>query len=239
MDCYDSLTFDIFSGTLGSWATRKSSEDCVLPIKCVFNSMREVKREIHILDRSEIYFCLKLVIVSINSNDPPHRIWLKRTMSKFDPYEFLKITQNPDGTVTRDMPTHDTEPEPDEASGVAVVSKDVTLCKEKNVWVRVYRPIRIPSNDGTVARLPVVIYFHGGSWVQFTAQDPVAHAFCKSIATMITAIVVSVSYRLAPENRLPAQYDDAVDAIHWVQSQALTHNLHTEPWLHNYADFSR
>lgn len=160
-------------------------------------------------------------------------------MSKFDPYEFLKITRNPDGTLTRNMPIHNTDAEPDEASGMAAVSKDVTLSEEKKVWVRVYRPSKIPSNDGAVARLPVVIYLHGGSWVQFTAQDPVAHAFCKSIATMLTAIVVSVNYRLAPENRLPAQYDDAVDAIRWVQNQAMTYNLHPEPWLHNYADFSR
>ncbi|KAK4747991.1 hypothetical protein SAY87_014577 [Trapa incisa] len=139
-------------------------------------------------------------------------------MSKFDPYEFLTITRSPeDGTLTRNMPTHETEPDSeDEAAalpGYPVVSKDVTVSKDKGVWVRVrvYMPTKIPSNDGTVARLPVIVYFHDGSFVQFTAQDPVSHSFCKSIATMLTAIVVSVSYRLAPENRLPTQYEDAVD----------------------------
>ncbi|OWM64973.1 probable carboxylesterase 9 [Punica granatum] len=160
-------------------------------------------------------------------------------MSKFDPYEFLKVACNPDGTFTRNMVERQSDAEPDESSGVTVVSKDVTFNKEKNAWVRLYRPTKIPSNDGTAVRLPIVIYFHGGFWIHVTARDTVCHEFCKSVSTMLTAIVVSVNYRLAPENRLPAQYEDAVDAIHWVRDQGMPHNLNPEPWLHNYGDFSR
>lgn len=53
----------------------------------------------------------------------------------------------------------------------------------------------------------------------------------------IPSIVVAVEFRCAPEHRLPAQYEDAIDAIHWVRKQAIDRN--GDPWLKNYADFSR
>jgi acetyl esterase/lipase len=50
--------------------------------------------------------------------------------------------------------------------------------------------------------------------------------------------VISASYRLAPETRLPGAYDDAVEALLWIQSQASNLAL-AEPWLLTHGDFSR
>ncbi|TKY51231.1 Carboxylesterase 1 [Spatholobus suberectus] len=45
------------------------------------------------------------------------------------------------------------------------------------------------------------------------------------------SVVVSVEYRLAPEHRLPAAYEDSVEALHWIRASS-------DPWL-RHADYSR
>lgn len=158
-------------------------------------------------------------------------------MSGFDPYAHLGVIPNDDGTVTRLTKTPTTEPNPEALPGQTTVSKDLTLNAENKTWVRIYRPTKLPSNDNTVVRLPIIIYFRGGSFVLYSAGDQFVHQNCCHMASEFPAIVVSVNYRLAPESRLPAQYDDALDAMLWVKRQAL--HPEGEPWIKNFGDFSR
>jgi len=72
----------------------------------------------------------------------------------------------------------------------------------------------------TFARFPVVIQFHGGGFV-FGSNDSVANdVFCRRIARQCEAIVVAVGYRLAPESRYPAAFDDGLKVLHWLGKQA-------------------
>ncbi|KAI5444702.1 hypothetical protein KIW84_013106 [Lathyrus oleraceus] len=48
----------------------------------------------------------------------------------------------------------------------------------------------------------------------------------------LVAVVVSVEYRLAPEHRLPAAYEDAVEALHWIKTNQ------SDEWLKNHVDYS-
>ncbi|XP_059651509.1 probable carboxylesterase 9 [Cornus florida] len=159
-------------------------------------------------------------------------------MAKFDAYEHLHVILNSDGSLTRllNIPTLPATSD-EQAPGQAVVSKDIVLDANKKTWLRIFRPNKLPSNDKSVVRLPVVIYFHGGGWIDIKTDAVMVHENCNLFSSEIPAIVISVSYRLAPESRLPAQYDDAVDAIQWLKKQAIDQK--GEQWLRDYGDFSR
>lgn len=159
-------------------------------------------------------------------------------MSKFDPYTHLNVVHDPnDDTLTRLVSLPTTAANPNPSPGEPVASKDLTLNPETKTWVRIFRPAKLPSNDNTVARLPIIIYFHHGGWILLSAADSSIHSNCSQITSEVPAIIVSVNYRLAPEARLPAQYDDAMDAIHWVKKQGL--DPKGEQWIRDYGDLSR
>ena len=74
-------------------------------------------------------------------------------------------------------------------------------------------PVRVYAAEGD--NLPVVMYFHGGGWV---LGDIDSHdGTCKQLlAELGDAVVVSVHYRLAPEDKYPAAADDCYAAAVWV-----------------------
>jgi acetyl esterase len=79
------------------------------------------------------------------------------------------------------------------------------------IRIRIYRP---PGVDNA----PVVVFFHGGGWV---IGDIDTHDGTSRILSRRTgAVVVSVDYRLAPENRFPAALDDCQAAVTWVAAHA-------------------
>ncbi len=81
-------------------------------------------------------------------------------------------------------------------------------------------PVRIytPETSGAAAPLPVLVYFHGGGWVigNLDTHD----GTCRALASGAGCIVVSVDYRLAPENKFPAAPEDCYAATQWVADNA-------------------
>jgi acetyl esterase len=78
-------------------------------------------------------------------------------------------------------------------------------------------PLRIYAPQSSRA-LPIVVYYHGGGWVigDLDYQDTA----CRYIANHTPACVVSVDYRLAPEHKFPAPFDDSYTALEWVAANA-------------------
>lgn len=90
----------------------------------------------------------------------------------------------------------------------SITSCDLTLqTPAAPLLARLYTP-------GGVGPHPVVLYFHGGGWVTGSIDSDDATA--RGIAAQANAVVVSVNYRLAPEHRFPAAWDDALAAYQWV-----------------------
>ncbi|RYJ06033.1 MAG: alpha/beta hydrolase [Actinomycetales bacterium] len=83
------------------------------------------------------------------------------------------------------------------------------------------RPARVlvhrPASTGP---LPVVLNLHGGGWVQGNPEQ--SAWFASRVAATAGVVVVSPTYRLAPEHTFPAQVEDSVDALQWVVDRAET-----------------
>jgi acetyl esterase/lipase len=80
--------------------------------------------------------------------------------------------------------------------------------------LRLYRP----STEGD---LPVVVYVHGGGFVGGSLE--VADEPARDLAVRTGAIVVSATYRRAPEHTFPAAHDDAYDALRWTVAHIADH----------------
>ena len=78
--------------------------------------------------------------------------------------------------------------------------------------------VRIYTPQAGAAPYPVIVYYHGGGWVigSLDQYEP----SCLALAQNTQAIVVSVDYRLAPENKFPAAHLDAYSAYKWVVNNA-------------------
>ena len=82
--------------------------------------------------------------------------------------------------------------------------------------IRIYRQFGTGIGSGRRgSRPPAIVYFHGGGWV--TGDLDSHDSSCRLLAAVSGCIVVSVAYRLAPEDPFPAAVEDALAAYAWVQ----------------------
>ncbi|XP_076905729.1 putative carboxylesterase 16 [Bidens hawaiensis] len=116
-----------------------------------------------------------------------------------------------------------------------------------------------PELGSNLRKLPVVLQFHGGGFVTGSGVSVANDLFCRRVAKACDAIVVAVGYRLAPESKYPAAFEDGVEALNWLAKQSnlaecrvsgrvgLNRRLIVdgfgsemiEPWIAGHADLSR
>lgn len=145
-------------------------------------------------------------------------------------YGYLGLTKNPDGSITR-LPGSPGTLASSDPTNPFHLTKDLVINQSKATWARIFVPQEAFDSSFT-KKLPLIIYFHGGGFVACSVNTPMFDALYTPIVTEIPAVVVSVGYRLAPEHRLPAAYDDCFEALHWIKNS-------NDDWLAKYADLSK
>lgn len=109
-----------------------------------------------------------------------------------------------------------------------VTSRDVVIDATTGVAARLY----LPTVPNATTKLPILVFFHGGSFVVGSPGHPTFHSYINYLAASAGVVVVSVRYRLVPEHPLPTAYDDAWVALNWAVSGA-------DPWLSSHGDLGR
>lgn len=96
------------------------------------------------------------------------------------------------------------------APAVASVDRVITV-EGREIPMRLYAP----PGEGP---FPLLIYFHGGGFVLGSIDTH--DATCRFLCDGTAAMVMSVGYRLAPENRFPAGLQDCMAALQWAAAHA-------------------
>lgn len=78
--------------------------------------------------------------------------------------------------------------------------------------IRIYRP------KGMAEPAPVLLWFHGGGWVVGSIET--TDAICRGLADGAKIAVISVEYRMGPDDPYPAAIEDAELAWDWLASNA-------------------
>lgn len=71
----------------------------------------------------------------------------------------------------------------------------------------------VPKGDVPEGGFPLFIWYHGGGWT--LGGIGTENSYCSKVAELAECIVVTVDYRLAPEDPFPACVDDSYEALLW------------------------
>ncbi|XP_062091931.1 2-hydroxyisoflavanone dehydratase-like [Humulus lupulus] len=146
--------------------------------------------------------------------------------------EFPYFRLYKDGTIDRFDGDVTVPPSPDDAQN-GVRSKDIVISPASGLSARLF----LPKISDSTRKLPLLVYYHGGAFVVESPFSPIFSPFVASLAAEAAVVALSVNYRRAPENPLPASYEDAWEAIKW----AVAHygGNGPEEWINQYADLER
>lgn len=91
------------------------------------------------------------------------------------------------------------------------------------IRVRIYRPTPATSP------LPVILYMHGGGYVQGVPEQ--SFASIKRFIETEPCIIVAPDYRKAVEAPYPAAFDDCYDTLLWIRDNAATLGGRTDGFI--------
>ncbi|MEV0587059.1 alpha/beta hydrolase [Nonomuraea sp. NPDC050310] len=78
-------------------------------------------------------------------------------------------------------------------------------------------PVRVYTPEGE-GPFPAFLWFHGGGWTIGSVEEN--DFACRTVCREAEAVVISVAYRLAPEDPFPAAAEDCYAALLWAHGSA-------------------
>ena len=103
---------------------------------------------------------------------------------------------------------------------------------ESKASIKSVGDVRIPVENGEIVLriytpngqgpFPVFVTFHGGGWVTGSLNNH--DGICRESRAQANYLVVSVDYRLAPENKFPKPLNDCYQATLWVENNIQSYN---------------
>ncbi|MFC8384845.1 alpha/beta hydrolase [Nocardia sp. NPDC057272] len=108
----------------------------------------------------------------------------------------------------------DSPPSTDPITALERVDQLTVNTRAGSIEARLYSA----CNATETSAAPALVYLHGGGFVLGTLNG--ADELCRAIAAGSGWTVVSLEYRLAPENPYPAALEDCVDAYAWLLRSA-------------------
>lgn len=135
-------------------------------------------------------------------------------MSVLEASPAVQLDRPEDLTLARESRRHAAPSDAQLPTVGRVKDTSIPVTDAPPIAVRIYWPAGFES----AGELPLVLYYHGGGFAlgSIDTHDWVARSICAHIE----AVVVSVDYRLAPENPYPAAVDDAFAALSWAAEHA-------------------
>ncbi|XP_038992670.1 gibberellin receptor GID1A-like [Hibiscus syriacus] len=140
------------------------------------------------------------------------------------------LLRRPDGTFNRPLAEYLDRKVTANLNPVdGVFSFDVLIDRATSLLCRIYRPATAEEPQPSIVDLekpvvgevvPVIIFFHGGSFAHSSANSAIYDTLCQRLVGICQSVVVSVNYRRAPENKYPCAYDDGWTALNWVNSRS-------------------
>ncbi|XP_071693653.1 probable carboxylesterase 18 [Rutidosis leptorrhynchoides] len=126
----------------------------------------------------------------------------------------INIASRKNGTVNRSLhKLLESRAPPNSKPINGVRTYDVMVDQTRKLWFRVFVPTEHLED------IPVIMYYHGGGFVYLSPNVKAYDVLCREFAKKVPAVVVSVNYRLAPENRYPAQHNDCFDVLKYLDDE--------------------
>mgnify|MGYP001447966324 CR=1 FL=1 len=99
------------------------------------------------------------------------------------------------------------------------IKNDFIDCNKTSLPIRIYRP------KGNNENISTLIYYHGGGFVIGTLE--MYDYLCASYSVNCNIQVISIDYRLAPENKFPIPVLDCIAAYNQLFDNASNYNINT------------